>query len=313
MKVKLYTLAIAALLAFVAMPVVAAPVEVTVDDRPVETTEVDESESQWEWGASVGATYQSKYVVYGIAYNPQGVIVPAAELTLSHDDYFTLAVGVEAYFDTTRFGAKDGGYNDRRWKYMELDPYISLSRSWGLTEDVSLYTEVGYYYEYHPRSCHKPEMGYRYADAQYFTFEIGLEDNFLNPTMTLEYQVAGAHWGEGEPTGKGGLYATFEVSHSFDLSSWFGLEEESLLLTPTLGIATADKDRNQLDLELDDSWMFRDAFARLELEYMPCENFSITPYIACHQQLDADARDYVRENYTDDFIAYAGIGLFYEF
>ena len=42
MKVKLYTLAIAALLAFVAMPVVAAPVEVTVDDRPVETTEVDE-------------------------------------------------------------------------------------------------------------------------------------------------------------------------------------------------------------------------------------------------------------------------------
>ena len=80
-----------------------------------------------------------------------------------------------------------------------------------------------------------------------------------------------------------------------------------------LGIATADKDRNQLDLELDDSWMFRDAFARLELEYMPCENLSITPYIACPQQLDADARDYVRENYTDDFIAYAGIGLFYEF
>lgn len=314
MNSKMYALAVAALLGCFAWPVVASPVEVAVDDREVETTELDDSESGWEWGASVGLTYHSKYVIYGLTYNQHGVLVPNVELSWGHEDYFTLAVGVDTYFDMTNYGAKDGCYSDRRWKYSELDPYISLSRTWALTEDVGLYTEAGYFYEYHPRSCNKPDLGYRYADAQYFTFVIGLEDNILNPTFTLEYQVAGAHWGEDSATGKGGLYATFELSHTFDISNWFGLDEEAVVLTPTVGIATANKNRNQLDLEMEDTWMFRDAFARLEMVYSPCENLSITPYIACHQQLDADARAYVRENFDgNDFVGYAGIGISYEF
>ena len=82
MNSKMFALAVVALLGCFAWPVVASPVEVAVDDRVVETTELDESESGWEWGTSVGVTYHSKYVIYGLTYNQHGVLVPNVELLL---------------------------------------------------------------------------------------------------------------------------------------------------------------------------------------------------------------------------------------
>jgi hypothetical protein len=303
-----------------AMPVIAAPQEVAVDDQPVVSGEMDadevaelEEEGGWSFGGSVWVEGRSKYVSYGIVDNPHAILVPGVEFAISNDDYFTLAVGVESVFDTTNYGAKDDAavaYGDRRWKYMELDPYLTLSRSWSLWDDTSLYTEVGYFYEYHPRACSKADLGYNYPDAQYLTFKIGLEDNFLNPTFSLEYQLTGADWGDDWSDGKGAVYATFDISHEFDLSETLGMEEGSLCLTPTLGIAMANKERNMCDLGVNESLSLRDAYARLELSYTPVEGLSIAPYVSCHQQLDSDTRDVVGD---DDFVAYVGLGLSYEF
>ena len=299
-----------------AMPMMAAPVEVAVDDQPViggetdadEAVALDEEEVGWEFGGSVWADFRSKYVCYGLVYNPHAIIVPGAEVTFGHEDYFTLAVGVEAVFDTTNYGAKDGGYNDRRWKYMELDPYVTLSRSWDTEEWLggNLNTSLTYAYEYHPRSCKKPSEGFDYPNAQWLTFEVGLEDDFLNPTLSVEYQLTT----QGEWDGKGGIYATFSLSHEFDIGAKLGLEEGTLCLTPSIGIAAANKDRNLSDFEVDSAVMFRDAFARLDLSYTPFEGLSIAPYIACHQQVGPAAREATED---DQFIAYAGIGISYEF
>ena len=315
MKKRSSLLAVFALFGF-ALPVMAAPVEVAVDDRPVLEGEVDadeaatlDEEGGWTFGGSVWVDTRTKYVTYGLVDNPHAILVPGVELSLSNDEYFSLAVGVESVFDTTNYGAKDGGYNDRRWKYMELDPYITLSRSWGLWNETSLYTALTYFYEYHPRSCTKPDKEYNYPDAQYLTLKVGLEDNFLNPALSLEYQLTGADWGDDWSDGKGAIYLSFDISHEFDLSDKLGLENGALCLTPKFGIAAANKDRNMCDLGIDDSLSFRDAYARLELAYTPVECFSIKPYVSCHYQLDADTREEV----DDDFVAYAGLGISYDF
>ncbi len=326
MKKCVNLLAMLALFGFV-MPVMAAPQEVAVDDRPIVGGEVDpedvvaleEEESGWTLGGSVGVDFCSKQLTYGLVDNPHGIVTPSAELSFGHDDYFTLAVGVEAIFDTTNYGAKDGGYNDRRWKYQEFDPYIALSRSWELGEDVALYTEVGYLYEYHPRACHKPSLEYSNPDTQWLTFVIGLEENILNPTLEVEYQLV-RQGPEAINDGQGAIYATFSFSHEFDIGEKLGLDEGSLCLTPTLGIAMANKERNLADFSsigeededyiVDDHAMFRDAFASLELAYTPIEGLSIAPYVGCHQQIDDEARKSAGD---DKFVAYFGIGVSYEF
>ena len=306
MKLKCCTFGMIVLLGMGTLPVAAKPVEVAVDDAVVVGGEQD-ALAGWTWETTVGVDFASKQLTYGLIDNPHGILTPSFELAWQHEEGLRLAISVEALFDTTNFGAKEGGYNNRRWKMQELNPYLSLSRHWRLTEEVALVTEVGYYYEHHPRSCNKPERDFSNPDAQYLTFLLGLEDGFLNPTLSFEYQIMG--YGETDE-GEGALYAAFELSHTFDLSETVGLEEGGLCVTPLAGIAVANKDRNTCDLGLDDILSLRDAYVRLEVAYCPIENLSITPYIACHQQLDAATRDVVGE---DDFVAYAGIGMAYTF
>ena len=310
MRLKCCTFGMIALFGMGTLPVAAKPVEVAVDDAVVVGGEQDAS-AGWTWETTVGVDFASKQLTYGLIDNPHGIVTPSLELAWSHEDYFTFAIGVEALFDTTNFGAKEGGYNNRRWKYQELDPYITLSKTWDTEEALGgvLVTELGYVYEYHPRSCKKPAQDWSNPDTQWLTFSIGLEDDFLNPTFTVEYQLA-RQGAEGDTDGKGGLYATFEISHTFDIGAQMGMEDGVLCLTPGAGIGVANKHRNRADFEQDDAFMFRDAFASLELAYAPVDGLTIAPYIACHQQLDSAAKEAVGD---DDFVAYAGLGISYTF
>ena len=307
MQVDCKVMVLVTLLGMGMMSGMASPVSVAVDEGVVIGEKREEQTSAWTLETTVGLDFSSKQVTYGLIDNPHGILTPRFELAWQHEEGLRLAIGVEALLDTTHYGAKEGGYNNRRWKMQELDPYLAFSRHWRLTEEVAVVTEVGYYYEYHPRSCNKPERDFSNPDAQYLTLLLGLEDGFLNPTLSLEYQIMG--YGETDE-GEGALYAAFELSHTFDFSEMMGLEEGGLCVTPLAGIAVANKERNTCDLGLDDTLSLRDAYVRLEVAYCPIENLSITPYIACHQQLDATTRDVVGE---DDFVAYAGIGMAYTF
>lgn len=317
---KASLLTLAALMGF-ALPVIAGPVVVSADNGPItsgEEVEIEE-ESGWVFGGSVGLDFCSKQLTYGLVDNPHAILTPSAALSLGNDEYFTIEIGVEAIFDTTNYGAKDGGYNDRRYKYQEFDPSITISRNWDTTSWLgsSLDTAFGYTYEYHPRSCKKLADEYENPDTQWLTFEVSAPDFWLVPTFAVEYQLV-RQGPAGEGDGKGAIYATFALSHDFDLSDAFGLEEETLMLTPTVGIGMGNRERNKADFGdwyeenevKPDSFMFRDGFAMLELAYSPFEGFSIAPYIGCHQQLDSHADKAAGD---DDFVAYAGIGVSYEF
>ena len=271
-----------------------------------------EGDNGWTIGGGATLDFTSKQLTYGLIDNPHAIVTPSVELSIANDEWFTLTLSVDAIFDTTNYGAKDGGYADRRWKYQELTPGITLSRNWDTTDLLgsTLDTAINYTYEYHPRSCNKPWNDWSNPDTQWLNLEIGLPDLWLQPAFTLEYQLV-RQGPEDEETGKGGIYATFSVAHDFDLGAdCLGLEEGMLTLTPTLGLGIANRDRNEADFGERDSFMFRDGFASLELAYTPIEGFTIAPYVGCHYQLDSDARNVVGD---DDFVAYGGVALSYSF
>ncbi len=293
---------------------IAAPAVHDEDPAPETSKEVElEEESGWQWSGVVGLDFCSKQTTYGLIDNPHAILTPSAELSLGNDDYFTIAVGAEAIFDTTNYGAKDGGYGDRRYKYQEFAPGITLSRNWDTASWLgsSLDTAINYTYEYHPDSCKKPLEEFGNPNTQWLNLEVAAGDFWLQPTFTLEYQLM-RQGAEEEHNGKGGIYATFSLAHDFDIGSAMGMDEGVLTLTPTVGVGMANRKRNLCDFgdEANDNFMFRDGFATLALSYCPIESVSIEPYIAVHQQLDSTARHATGD---DDFVAYAGITLGYSF
>ncbi len=296
--------------ALFATPAVAQPVVTSHDVAPVPLTEED---SAWAIEGSVGIDVSSKQLTYGLIDNPHAIVTPSVELALTHPEWFTLAIGAEAIFDTTNWGAKDGGYNDRRYKYQEFAPGITLSRAWATESWLgsSLETAINYTYEYHPDSCKKPAQGYSNPNTQWLNVEIAAPDFWFQPTLAIEYQLA-RQGAEAEDNGKGGIYATFSVAHDFDIGAALGVDEEVLTLTPTVGVGMANRKRNLCDFgeEANDSFMFRDGFASLELAYTPFEGFTVAPYVACHQQLDATAREATGD---DQFVALAGLAVSYSF
>lgn len=315
-----------ALLGLVALPMMAQ--EAATAPAPEEEVAVEEDEGGWVFGGTVGIDYCSKQLTYGLIDNPHGIVTPSVELSFGNDDFFTIAIGAEAIFDTTNYGAlskgeTSGGYNDRRYKYQELALGVTISRAWDTTESIgsSIETALNYTYEYHPGSTKNGEA--RIAadgcsanpNTQWLNFEVSAPDYWLVPTFTLEYQLAEQG---GDNTGKGGIYATFSVAHSFDLGASIGLDEEVLTLTPTVGLGMGTSKRNRADFgdyydeygKSGDSLMMRDGFVNLELAYSPFEGFSIAPYVGIEQQLDSVAKDAAGD---DDFVAFAGIGVSYEF
>jgi hypothetical protein len=191
--------------------------------------------------------------------------------------------------------------------------FLAIYKNWDTTDFIgsTLDTELTYLYEYHPRSCNKPAMDWSYPDTQYLYLTLSAPDYWLVPTLEIEYNI------DDQQDSKGAIYATFDVHHEYDIGAAMGLDEEFMTLTPTLGIGFGNKHRNAADFydyyeetgEKVDNFMLRDAYARLELYINPFEGFSISPYIGINQQIDNDAREATGD---DDFVAYAGLGFYYE-
>lgn len=288
-------------------PLIAQPIEMNRDNLDVEVSEEDEEDSSWEIGASAGLRYLSKQITYGLIDNPHGILLPCVEISYGNDAYFTLAAGAEAFIDATNYGDKDGEYTNRRHKYQELDLYLTLSKTWN-TEDIlgsNLETSLTYLYEYHPKSMRKA-AGTSCGSTQWLFLNISADGYWLVPSLMVEYNL------DDNQETKGSLYATFDLSHTFDLSEFINQPKDFLTLTPKVGIGIANKDRNMGDFDApygDHKVMFRDAYASLDLNIQPVEGFSITPTIGCHQQVDRDAREATGD---EQFVAYFGIGISYE-
>lgn len=266
-----------------------------------------ETPPAWTLGFSFGLDWCSEDLTYGlVGKGHHGIVTPSAAFSLANDDGFTLTLGAKAIFDTTNYGAKEGGYGDRRHKVEEFVPGITLARTWDTAAWLgsALDTALNYSYEWHPDASKKPALGWDSPNTQYLYLTLSAPDFWLVPTLTVEWCL------DDNQGAKGGLYAAFDLRHAFDVGVHLGLAEGTLTLTPILGFGAANKARNLADFDADDPFMLRNGYATLNLAYTPIEGFTITPYVGFHQQLDSTAREATGD---DDFVLYGGLGLSYAF
>lgn len=150
--------------------------------------------------AEASIAFDSKFLSYGLVDNNDPILTPGAALTF----YDWVTFSVESIFDISHYG-KDAGYGDRAWTYQEIDPGVALSHAFGSEDAEWLPTtvefELGYMYEAHPKSVDE--------DTQFFGFEIGLPDLWIEPIFAYELDIERDH----------GTYLNLEFGHTFTLST----------------------------------------------------------------------------------------------
>ena len=148
--------------------------------------------------AEASIAFDSKFLSYGLVDNNDPILTPGAALTF----YDWVTFSVESIFDISHYG-KDAGYGDRAWTYQEIDPGVALSHAFGSEDAEWLPTtvefELGYMYEAHPKSVDE--------DTQFFGFEIGLPDLWIEPIFAYELDIERDH----------GTYLNLEFGHTFTL------------------------------------------------------------------------------------------------
>lgn len=218
-----------------------------------------------------GVNFASKRTCYSLLYNDDPVFMPFGRIGYS---YFSFEFN--SIFDFTKYGAKHGGYGNRKWKYAEVTfgPTITVP-----VQSVEL--SLNYTYRYH----HRNASNYTYRDAQYIYAGIALPKMFLNPRLIFEIEVANGM--------TGATYAWLTIDHSFCLIE----DKLSLNLSALTGFGT--QERNGADVAFN-APAFRDIAATAALEWKLTRNLSFSPYITASQQLHGRVREGARDCYDTD-------------
>ena len=208
----------------------------------VENKAAEEAASEWNWSMGEGLSYgettivsgeasiafDSKFLSYGIVQNKDPVLVPSGEVTF----YDLLTIGIYGYFDVTKYGRR-AGYTSRQFQCIEMHPYVELGHSFSPEDYEWLPTTIdvtlGYDYEYIPNTMSKGSVDEDYGlwdktwseDTQFWTFEIGLPDLWLEPALYFERDTMRDD----------GTYVNLSVGHTFNL---LGEEDDTLTLRPSV-------------------------------------------------------------------------------
>lgn len=251
----------------------------TAADPAVAEAEKGEIEESHVICGSASLAFDSKYLSYGFVDNRDPILTPSAEVML----FDWLTVGVEAIFDTTKYGRK-AGYGNRGGKYTELHPYMGVSHAFSAEDFEWLPTtvEIGlqYLYEYHPGA--KARHGERDPgaddDTQFWTLNIALPDLWLEPALSIERDVIRDN----------GTYVSLEIGHSFNL---LGEDDETLVLRPSIAQGFGNCERVKAYVEDANKNGLMDTMLKLELTWSVCENLEIGGYVGYSDFLfDRDIR-----------------------
>lgn len=185
------------------------------------TGEALEKESSPVISAEVSLSVHSKSLYYGL--------VRVNEPTFDVDGYLTffdcLSVGGEVLFDLTRYG-HDIGLRDRRFKYVEFNPNVTLEHAF-TPDDVSwlpttVAFELNYDYEY-VGWMRSGSNAYKENDTQYWTLTVSFPDLWLEPCFSYERDVVRDN----------GTYLNLALGHTFALVDGEG-EEPVLSFRPSV-------------------------------------------------------------------------------
>ena len=231
-----------------------------------------EQESSPIVSAEVSLTICSKALYYGFVH--------VNEPTFDVDGYLTffdcLSVGGEAIFSLTRYG-HDIGLQDRRFKYVEFDPNVTLEHAFA-PDDVSwlpttVAFELNYDYEY-IGWMRSGRNAYKENDTQYWTLTVSLPDLWLEPRFLYERDVVRDN----------GTYLNLALGHTFALVDGEG-KEPLLALRPSVAQGFGNGQRVGGYLFHDDGEYtpldhagLMDTYVKLTLTWKGCEWLKLSAY-----------------------------------
>ena len=236
---------------------------------------VEEGESVVSAEASL--KFDSKYLSYGFVDNRDPILTPGAEISF----FDALTVGVEAIFDTTKYGRK-AGYGNRGGKYSELHPYLEVSHSFTPEDFEDLPTTIdvslNWMYEYHPEFKARHGHHDRTWDdnTHFWTLEVGLPDLWLEPVMYIERDAMRDD----------GTYVNLELGHTFAVVAGDGEEDDPVLtLRPSVAQGFGNGQRvkayavKETDGEGCNHAGLMDTMFKLELEWAICDCTKLSAYV----------------------------------
>ncbi|MBP5286242.1 MAG: hypothetical protein ILO34_09110 [Kiritimatiellae bacterium] len=259
--------------------------------------ELEEEEDSFV-SAEVALKFDSRYLSYGLADNKDPILTPSGSLTFGD----LLTVGADVIYDITRYGHK-AGYTSREWKINEFDPYVQIGSELSADEydwlPTSIEYDIGYMYEYHPRTKGKYDRSWC-KDTQFVYADLTFTDCPLNPHFYFERDIDRDN----------GTYVNLEFSHEFSIV------EDTLALTPSVAQGFGNTQRVAGYLFHDDGSPYRhgglmDTLFKLELTWTLCENVELSGYVGYSDYLfDRNmrhaARNYEATGRVDDSYNFIG-------
>ncbi|OGV73143.1 MAG: hypothetical protein A3K19_14985 [Lentisphaerae bacterium RIFOXYB12_FULL_65_16] len=227
----------------------------------------------------------NQYVWRGILYNQDPVLQPSATVS-----WFGFSANIWGSYDTTDYGAHEGGYGDSQWEFAEIDCTLSYSHTFdkaALDLPVSIGVTVGVI------DCTYENTYWEELDTTEVFAGVSLPDLLLSPSVTV-YR---------DTNQSDGLYVQGAVSHTISLLKNGDEDRLGLTLGATLG--WGNRDNNEYYLGVDESG-FADAGVSASLPWNIGGGVSLTPYIRYTDFVDhelRDARDAVPNASSEMFVA----------
>ncbi|MBQ7721498.1 MAG: hypothetical protein IJT64_01165 [Kiritimatiellae bacterium] len=239
---------------------------------------------------AVGLDYCSKQVTRGLIDNEEGIVTASASI-----GWQGFSFEIDGIFNATDI-AKEEGYD--AWDNTEVDYILGYGYTFG-ADDYGLPTDIELALDY----TYEWDNGGKYEDndhIQYIHASIGLPEVFLSPTLAGEWELDDVH----------GQYYSLELSHGFDLIAGEGEDADPVLaLNLSLVQGLADKKYNGDDLEKD-FWAFRDTTLTATIDWVVCENLTLSPYISYSDTLAGPVRNAAKcEKHGDAGHFYGGVSI----
>lgn len=277
-KTMMIALAVAAL-AFGGFAAESKP-DGTVVQKPVQ---LEEKDDDFPVSAEAELALDSKYLSYGFVDDNRPILSPSAAITF----FDLIKFDIKALFDVTKNGRR-AGYHNRAWQYIELDPGAHLVHEFKTDDLGTISLDLGYLYEYHPRSMGKFYGG----DTQFVTFSVEMEDLLLEPVFYFERDIQRDN----------GTYVNLELGHTFALIEKDEDRDEDPL-TFKLSVAQGFGNTQRVAGYLVDAWGrpmhhggLMDTMFKATLTWNITDNFYFSGYVAYSDFLfDRNIRDASRD------------------
>lgn len=244
------------------------------NSTPVQADAIKEESGLKLPAFEVAVDFCSREITYGIPDNSDPILTYSGTV-----DWYGLGAEVNVINDLTRWGEKEGGYGNRRFKYQEINfgPGYTYTLDDSLIPSFPTPLELGlkYIYEWHPPVNHVYRVDGEDGnpDTQFIYFDVALKDLWLKPAIEFEWDI---------DRDRNALYVNPSIGHDWLL---FGSDDSPTLeFGAQLGVGFGNARRNEIDADHAESG-FKDVNGQLSFAWHLTDWATLSPYFQVSDEL----------------------------